>query len=95
MLISQRQVQTFLYLAILLFHIGMEFGNNKSLTSTENELTDGTSNFFTSAAARFSFNNARLGVSSHCIRTCNSSDKCSQLGFPRFASSYKSEVSNS
>lgn len=63
--------------------------------SKENELTDGTSNFFTSAAARFSFNNARLGVSSHCIRTCKSSDKCSQLGFPRFASSYKSEMQNS
>lgn len=56
------------------------------------ELTEGTSNFFTSAAARFNFNNARLGVSSHCIRTCNSSDKCSQLGFPRFASSYNFDV---
>lgn len=51
----------------------------------------GTNSFFTSSTARSSFMCARFSVSSTVIRTCNSSERCSQLGFPRFASSCKIE----
>lgn len=50
----------------------------------------GTSNFCTSATAWANLILARFSVSSTVIRTCNSSDKCSQLGLPLLASSWKS-----
>lgn len=53
-----------------------------------NGILTGTRSFLTSSTARSSFMCARFSVSSTVIRTCNSSDRCSQLGFPRFASSY-------
>uniref|UniRef100_A0A182NUP4 Uncharacterized protein n=1 Tax=Anopheles dirus TaxID=7168 RepID=A0A182NUP4_9DIPT len=48
----------------------------------------GTSSFFTSSRARFSLIVARFSVSSTVISTCRSSDRCSQFGLPRFASSF-------
>uniref|UniRef100_A0A2M4CU71 Uncharacterized protein n=1 Tax=Anopheles darlingi TaxID=43151 RepID=A0A2M4CU71_ANODA len=48
----------------------------------------GTSSFFTSSSARFSLIEARFSVSSTVISTCRSSDKCSQFGLPRLASSF-------
>uniref|UniRef100_A0A182U2Y1 Uncharacterized protein n=1 Tax=Anopheles melas TaxID=34690 RepID=A0A182U2Y1_9DIPT len=48
----------------------------------------GTSSFFTSSSARFSLIVARFSVSSTVISTCRSSDRCSQFGLPRFASSF-------
>lgn len=52
-------------------------------------LTAGTSSLLTSSTARLSLISARFWASSTVIRTCRSSFKCSQLGFPRFCSSWK------
>lgn len=49
----------------------------------------GTSNFCTSSTALCSLTLALFSVSSTVINTCKSSARCSQLGFPRFASSYE------
>lgn len=55
-------------------------------------LTAGTSSFLTSLMARWSLILARLCVSSTVIRTWRSSLRCSQLGFPRFISSWKTKT---
>lgn len=55
-------------------------------------LTAGTSSFLTSLMARWSLILARLCVSSTVIRTWRSSLRCSQLGFPRFISSWETKT---
>lgn len=55
-------------------------------------LTAGTSSFLTSLMARWSLILARLCVSSTVIRTWRSSLRCSQLGFPRFISSWRTKT---
>lgn len=47
----------------------------------------GTKSFCTSSTALASFILALFSESSTVISTCKSSDKCSQFGLPRFASS--------
>lgn len=54
-------------------------------------LTAGTRSFLTSLMARWSLILARLCVSSTVIRTWRSSLRCSQLGFPRFISSWNTK----
>ncbi|EAT40980.1 AAEL007338-PA [Aedes aegypti] len=48
----------------------------------------GTSSFLTSSSARLILIDARFSVSSTVISTCRSSDRCSQFGLPRLASSF-------
>lgn len=55
-------------------------------------LTAGTRSFLTSLMARWSLILARLCVSSTVIRTWRSSLRCSQLGFPRFISSWNAQI---
>lgn len=55
-------------------------------------LTAGTRSFLTSLMARWSLILARLCVSSTVIRTWRSSLRCSQLGFPRFISSWNAKT---
>lgn len=52
----------------------------------------GTKSFCTSSTARCSLTRARFSVSSTVIKTWRSSAKCSQFGFPRFASSYVNQL---
>lgn len=52
-----------------------------------NPLTTGIRSFLTSSTARCIFMVALFSVSSTVIRTCSSSFRCSQFGFPRFSSS--------
>lgn len=54
-------------------------------------LTAGTRSFLTSLMARWSLILARLCVSSTVIRTWRSSLRCSQLGLPRFISSWSTQ----
>lgn len=54
-------------------------------------LLTGTKSFLTSSTARSNFMCARFSVSSTVIKTCKSSDKCSQFGLPRLASSCKAD----
>lgn len=51
-------------------------------------LTAGTRSFFTSSTALLILISARACVSSTVMRTCRSSFRCSQFGFPRFCSSW-------
>ena len=50
------------------------------------------SSFLTSSTARSSFSFARFSESSTVISTCSSSFRCSQFGFPRFCSSWKTNL---
>lgn len=68
--------------------LGISKNYNRQVSSNVKWLTDGTNNLFTSSLARRIFTSMRLGVSSHWIKTWSSSFKCSQLGLPRFASSW-------
>lgn len=64
------------------------FPSIQSIISDTVILTAGTRSFLTSLMARCSLILARLCVSSTVIRTWRSSLRCSQLGLPRFISSW-------